>query len=232
MKNEPEGRWTIQQLVEWAEVALRELGCDRPASGRVRPVPDERTIRYYTTIGLIDRPAEMRGRVAYYGPRHLLQLVAIKKLQAEGWPLVAIQHHLAGISQTELERLAGLPDGFWTRLERAAAERRRDHGLTPPRARAAGRAAKPQRAFWKQPVATPDWGGPSGQDFGVGAVHRVGGVTRAVHLELAPGVRLVVEGALSEQWTDPVVLQQLRAAAGPLVEMVRRLRTADRAEDD
>ena len=33
------------------------------ANGRVRDVPDARTIRYYTTLGLIDRPAAMRGQL-------------------------------------------------------------------------------------------------------------------------------------------------------------------------
>ena len=73
--------WTIHQLS--AEVE-RVLAVDYEGSrnGRVRDIPDLRTIRYYTTAGLLERPAEMRGRTALYGRRHLLQLVAIKKLQA------------------------------------------------------------------------------------------------------------------------------------------------------
>ena len=57
----------------------------RPAA-RVRAVPDRRAIRWYTTIGLIDRPVAHRGRTALYGPRHLLQLVAVKRLQARACP--------------------------------------------------------------------------------------------------------------------------------------------------
>ena len=79
--------WTIQQLCTEVE---RVLAVDYAGSrnGRVRDIPDLRTIRYYTTVGLLDRPAEMRGRTALYGRRHLLQLVAIKQLQARGLSLV------------------------------------------------------------------------------------------------------------------------------------------------
>ena len=75
----------------------------------MREVPDLRAIRYYTTLGLLDRPAAMRGRTALYGRRHLLQIVAIKRLQAEGLPLVAIQERLAGVSDAALRRIARIP---------------------------------------------------------------------------------------------------------------------------
>ena len=74
-------------------------------SGRVRDVPDLRTIRYYTTLGLLDRPAAMRGRTALYGSRHLLQLAAIKRLQARGLSLAAVQERVVGISDASLRRL-------------------------------------------------------------------------------------------------------------------------------
>ena len=73
--------WTIDELGSRVALAL-SVDYDGQASGRVRDVPDRRTIRYYTTLGLIDRPA-LRGRTALYGRRHLLQLVAIKRLQAQ-----------------------------------------------------------------------------------------------------------------------------------------------------
>src|SRR5207244_1724793 len=75
-------------------------------SGRVREVPDRRTVRYYTTLGLIDRPAEVRGRTALYSTRHLLQLVAIKRLQARGLPLAEIQSRLVGQTDAALRELA------------------------------------------------------------------------------------------------------------------------------
>ena len=90
--------------------ALAE-GYDGPPNGRVRDVPDQRTIRYYTTLGLLDRAAEMRGRTALYGRRHLLQLVAIKKLQAQGQTLAEVQRALTGQTDAGLARLAGLSRG-------------------------------------------------------------------------------------------------------------------------
>lgn len=72
--------------------------------GRVSPAPDARTIRYYTSMGLLERPA-FEGRKARYGRRHVLQLVAIKALQAESLPLARIQERLYGRTDAELEAL-------------------------------------------------------------------------------------------------------------------------------
>src|SRR3712207_9575566 len=101
-------RWTLDELAERVDAALAVDYPGQP-SGRVRAVPDRRAIRWYTTIGLIDRPIAHRGRTALYGPRHLLQLVAVKRLQAKGMPLVAIQQELAGATDTQLARAADLP---------------------------------------------------------------------------------------------------------------------------
>src|SRR5437660_12648026 len=102
--------WTIDQL--GAQVALA-LSVDHQGAPnrRVREVPDLRTIRYYTTLGLLDRPAEMRGRTALYGQRHLLQLVVIKRLQGRGLTLAEIQRQLVGLTNQALGKLAKLPAG-------------------------------------------------------------------------------------------------------------------------
>src|SRR3954468_17018908 len=89
--------WTIDELCGRVALAL-SVDYAGQASGRVRDVPDRRTIRYYTTLGLIDRPAEWRGRTALYGRRHLLQLVAIKRLQTHGLALAEIQARLLGLN--------------------------------------------------------------------------------------------------------------------------------------
>src|SRR3954468_20845544 len=104
MKKEPP--WTIDELGAAVTAALAE-GHDGAPNGRIRDVPDLRTTRYYTTLGLLDRPAEMRGRTALYGPRHLLQLVAVKKLQAGGLSLAQVQERLAGATEAALRELAG-----------------------------------------------------------------------------------------------------------------------------
>jgi DNA-binding transcriptional MerR regulator len=105
--------WRLEHLVQLAGQALSAAPYEGQTSGRVRNVPDARTIRYYSTIGVLDRPLEMRGRTAYYGRRHLLQIVAVKRLQARGMSLVNIQKNVAGADNSSLERWAALPAGFW-----------------------------------------------------------------------------------------------------------------------
>ncbi|SFF36762.1 MerR HTH family regulatory protein [Nannocystis exedens] len=117
--------WTIRELSRQAEQRL--ASDEAPANGQVRAVPDERSIRYYTTLGLLDRP-HLQGRTALYGPRHLAQLVAIKRLQAEGRSLAEIQRVLPTLDDAALARTSGVELG--------------------PRPRAAGR-----RDFWR--AATP-----------------------------------------------------------------------------
>lgn len=100
-----EAHCTLEQLCAAAgtELVRRGLG-DSQDDGRVCALPDARTIRYYQTLGLLERPAIV-GRQARYGRRHVLQLVAIKILQSSGLPLAAVQERLYGLSDAELEAL-------------------------------------------------------------------------------------------------------------------------------
>jgi DNA-binding transcriptional MerR regulator len=108
MTEPPDHLWTLDELGARVALAL-SVDYAGQSSGRVRDIPDRRTIRYYTTLGLIDRPAQMRGRTALYGQRHLLQLVAIKRLQARGLTLAELHERLIGQSNAALARLARLP---------------------------------------------------------------------------------------------------------------------------
>jgi DNA-binding transcriptional MerR regulator len=120
--------WTLDDLVTRVEAALTAADYPGAPNGRVREVPDRRAIRWYTTIGLLDRPAAMRGRTALYGPRHLAQLVAIKHRQAQGRSLAEIQAELVGASDEALSEIGGMP---------VAAS------VGPP---------APRHAFWAQPA--------------------------------------------------------------------------------
>ncbi|WP_419993674.1 helix-turn-helix domain-containing protein [Streptomyces boninensis] len=108
--------WTLAELAERAADELRS-GEPAPASsnGRVRDVPSARLIRWYTTIGLVDPPLTRRGRVALYGERHLLQLVAVKRLQARGRSIAEIQRLLAGATDDRLAEVVGpeARERFW-----------------------------------------------------------------------------------------------------------------------
>lgn len=100
--------WTLDELVERVRGALA-AGYPGAPNNRVRDVPDRRAVRWYTTLGLVDRPAAMDGRVALYGSRHLLQLVAVKRRQAAGRSLAEIQGELAGATDDELAAIASVP---------------------------------------------------------------------------------------------------------------------------
>jgi DNA-binding transcriptional MerR regulator len=101
--------WTIEELVDRVRAALSAEYPGAP-NGRVRDLPDRRAVRWYATTGLVDRPSAMRGRTALYGPRHLLQLVAVKRRQAAGRTLAEIQAELAGATDTTLAAVARVPD--------------------------------------------------------------------------------------------------------------------------
>lgn len=128
----------IEELRRLVAIALDVSDYEPTESARVRAIPDIRTIRYYTTLGLIDRPAELQGRTAYYNLRHVEQLVAIKRLQTRGLSLADIQQEMLGLSSARLARLANLPDKLETSAREVATENRTASG------------AEPETAFWKR----------------------------------------------------------------------------------
>jgi DNA-binding transcriptional MerR regulator len=76
--------------------------------GTVTSLPDERTIRYYMAEGLIQTPGERQGTASVFGYLNLLQLVTVKKLQAEHLPIRKIRELVAGKSEQELEAILGV----------------------------------------------------------------------------------------------------------------------------
>src|SRR5579859_7864590 len=121
-------------------------GAARPApvraNGRVRDVPNERLVRWYVTVGLVDPPLSRRGRVARYGRRHLLQLVAVKRRQAEGRSLAEIQAELTGATDATLAAIARVPEELLGTPAEPAPTRTRFWADRPAPARAAAPAAE------------------------------------------------------------------------------------------
>jgi hypothetical protein len=114
--------YTLDELVAAVASRLAAAGLDRQVNGQVSAFPDRRTLRYYTTIGLMDRPGSVRDRQAIYGDRHVAQAVAVKRLQASGLALAAIQARLTGLPSAAVEavargesdtRLAEVGHRFW-----------------------------------------------------------------------------------------------------------------------
>jgi DNA-binding transcriptional MerR regulator len=197
--------WTLDELTAQVALAL-SVDYDGAASGRVRDVPDRRTIRYYTTLGLLDRPAELRGRTALYGRRHLLQLVAIKRLQARGASLVEVQQQLVGLTDTALRRLARLPAEADPAPEPAAA------------------SAERPRAFWKA-QATVVADEPAERDAEPPAATPV--FPEAVASLPLQGVRLDDDVSLLLVAARPLEdddLEALRAGAAPLLKILHTRR--------
>ena len=185
-------RWNIAELGAAVERSLAvDYGGAR--NGQVRDVPDARTIRYYASLGLVDAPAEMRGRTAFYGRRHLLQVVAVKRLQAAGKALVEVQQQLVGLTDAALEAIAKLPAG----IEQPDAEESRKESTAP--------LAPAPVAFWATTPAPVTAPAPQS------------GARTLQLVRVSDAVSLVIEAA------EPIAPQQaeaLRAAAGPLLRII------------
>jgi DNA-binding transcriptional MerR regulator len=98
-------RLTLDELANEVQTMLAGKGLlEAQEDGRISSAPDPRTVRYYTTLGLLDRP-EIVEREARYGRRHVLQLCAIKAIQVTGLPLAEIQERLYSRTDSELEAL-------------------------------------------------------------------------------------------------------------------------------
>ena len=209
--------WTIDDLGAQVVLALAD-GHEGSLNGRVREVPDVRTIRYYTTLGLLDRPVEMRGRTALYGVRHLQQLVAIKRLQVRGLSLAEIQERLLGLTDAELRRLSAVSarSGLSSEPPREAAKAvrklgarahktaRGEPGLATDSSSAAADSAAARRAhaFWTSSpasVVTPPRA----------STGRLGGPEATERTEMADTEALVAAGA-----ADAVALAGTMQAIG------------------
>lgn len=186
---------------ELAELAAGALTTDplHQLSGRVRELPNERLIRWYATVGLVDPPLSRTGRIARYGRRHLLQLVAVKRRQAQGLSLTEIQAELLGAPDAYLESVARLPAT--------------DVAVADP-------AANAGDGFWRRrPVAAPTSQAdpaPSGRHEPAEHAGPIRGI------RLATGVLLLFDGGGTGFGSSPADAEELRSAAGPLLAALAR----------
>jgi hypothetical protein len=217
--------WTLDELVRRAARALATSDVRAP-NGRVTELPDARVIRWYATKGIVDRPSGTRGRSALYGPRHLLQIVAVKRLQARGLSLAEIQARLAGATDATLRQLADLPTDS---IDSTDAQEYSEPALSTP-------GHRPAR-FWAEapPTVASEPGGvtsvPGGVTSEPGGVTSVPGGASAdrdgvLHgVALADGVLLLLPGT-----PNPDDLDAIRAASGPLIETLSRRGLTTRTE--
>ncbi len=208
--------WTIDQLGAQVALALSVDYAGAP-NARVRDLPDRRTIRYYTTLGLFDRPAEMRGRVALYGPKHLLQLVAIKRLQARGLSLAEIQEQFLGRTEAALHELARLPDHFSSSVKTSAAA---------GRSRGSGSAER-ESTFWStMPAPVPE--AKVDKDQRQSAQSTSDPPANLQGIRLGEDVTLLIEGIRTVEEEDR---SALRIAAAPLLKILEKRRLLRRRHE-
>ncbi len=170
-----ESAFTLPQLIEVLKELIPKV-LSRQTKYRVTDFPTERTIRFYTANGLVDKPSGSRGLRALYGYRHVLQVLAVKYLQSHYLPLVKIRSLVENISNRELEQM--IPDHQPTSGGHRAfiREDRQPAELPPREPTCAGGACPPggaPLAGGEEPEAADCW-------------HR---------LEVAPGVELHVHAA-------------------------------------
>jgi DNA-binding transcriptional MerR regulator len=191
--------WTLSELV--SEVATRIAALPTPKNGQVRAVPDERTARYYVTLGLLDRPSAMRGRTALYGRRHAAQMIAIKRLQTTGRSLAEIQQLWPTLDDDALARMSGIA------LPRAAA----------PAARA---------EFWKREPRLVE---PASAEDDAAAprapLERLDTPGLELRIELAPQITLSL-AVVDRVALSPADVRAIRAAAAPLLAELASRRLA------
>ena len=96
----------VKELAEAAERILRDAGPVHK-KGTVAEYPNERTVRYYISLGLLTSSSEKRGLRSVFGYEHLLKLLTIKKLQADGLPISVIKDLISDKSIEDLEKLFG-----------------------------------------------------------------------------------------------------------------------------
>jgi DNA-binding transcriptional MerR regulator len=201
-------RWTLPDLVD--EVAAQLAALPAPRNGQVRAVPDDRTIRYYAAIGLLDRPLEMRGRTALYGRKHLAQVVAIKRLQSMGRSLAEIQELWPTLDDATLARMSGVV------LDEPA-------------------PAAPRAPFWKREPAAQGDDAPDGKPAPMSPPAppaRPGGAVE-LRVELAPNVTLSLALVDDRVAISPADVRALRAAAAPLLaELASRRLTSHSGGDE
>jgi DNA-binding transcriptional MerR regulator len=82
---------------------LMEVVAPVQPSERVSETLSERNLRYYISQGLVDRPSGKEGTSALYSYRHLLQLLALKRLQASYLPVRKVREIIPNSTNEELE---------------------------------------------------------------------------------------------------------------------------------
>jgi DNA-binding transcriptional MerR regulator len=92
----------LDRFVEVTNDLLPQFLPDQSSGSRGQEPVNPRLVRYYTTQGWLDKPLK-QGREARYTYRHLLQLLVLRRLLAEGYSASSIGSLIGGQADTALE---------------------------------------------------------------------------------------------------------------------------------
>lgn len=96
--------WSLDEFVQETNQLLPQYLPQERSHTRVREEVTPRLVRHYTTLGMLDEPLK-EGRYAVYNYRHLLQILVLRKLLAEGFGASAIDKLATAKNNAELEAL-------------------------------------------------------------------------------------------------------------------------------
>jgi len=96
---------TLDELTDAANALLPGLLPDDPVDARVTEAVNPRLIRHYASEGVLDA-ASREGRKAVYFVDHLLQLLALRRLLADGVPTSSIGDALTRLERDTLRAIA------------------------------------------------------------------------------------------------------------------------------
>jgi DNA-binding transcriptional MerR regulator len=92
----------LDRFVEVTNDLLPQFLPSQSTGSRGQEPVNPRLVRYYTTQGWLDKPLK-QGREARYTYRHLLQLLVLRRLLAEGYSASSIGSLIGGQADTALE---------------------------------------------------------------------------------------------------------------------------------
>ncbi len=96
--------WGLNDFAEKVNEFLPAYLPDDPSRTRVREDITPRLIRHHTTLGMLDEPLK-DGREARYVYRHLLQILLVRRLLAEGYSSSTIGDLAKNKSDRELQEM-------------------------------------------------------------------------------------------------------------------------------
>ncbi len=96
--------WSLDDFVKIVNLQLPQFLPEGTGNTRVRESVTVRLVRHYTSLGMVDEPLK-QGREARYTYRHMLQLLLVRRLLAEGYGSNAIGDLAISKNNGELEAM-------------------------------------------------------------------------------------------------------------------------------